>query len=200
MVTAAAARSAWRFALTLLVERDRAAGDAGASAFAALFAARAEPAALVRSAVARLEALREAPERFDAGAGSLAVSVSSPRCCRAASAFAASALRAARVAAARFAASERFALFAAASAEPAAVDFATVFFAAAGRFGAVAPFARAGAADVDSPWSACADTPVPVPSGASSVESERETEVTQQTYQLPAPDPCPVVVRTPAEN
>jgi len=204
VVTAAAARSACRFALTLLAEREREAGDPGASAFDAPFAARAELAALARSAAPRLEALRDELERLDAGPAAPCVADGSLRCsfaepAFAASAFAASAFRAARVAAARFAAAERAALFAAASDAVGVADFADGFLAAALRFDAPA-FARPGALDVGSPSPACSGTPVPVPSGASSFGSERETEVTQPTYQLDAPDPCPGRSAGPWEN
>jgi hypothetical protein len=42
----------------------------------------------------------------------------------------------------------------------------------------------------------CSDAPVPVPSAASSSYSERETEVTQTTYQCPPPERSPLPFRS----
>jgi hypothetical protein len=177
-------------------------------AVAAVRAVRAVFAASPRTAAAFEDAARDAAVRLEGVAGD--VSTPSAVVPSAAAAFAAPL---AGVFAALFTAPARaallvvvvFAVFAAFDAFGAAV--ASGAFAASAAFGAastsVAFVARADVARVEvagvedgrlgaarsTAGSPSADIPVPVPSGASSSCAERETEVTQTTYQDPPPNP-----------
>jgi hypothetical protein len=176
VVSAAATRWVWRFVDAAAAARLRVAGVAAAE----VRAVRAAFAASPRTAAALDEAARDAAVRFDG----VCVCVSSSDADAASAPFAV-----------RFAAP--LAVPFAAPALPVSAELvAVVVFVVLGAFGVAAAsvclFARAGVVRVDAgrfgaapstkgPLSA--DTPVPVPSGASSSWSERETEVTQTTYQ-----------------
>ena len=183
VVSAAATRWVWRFVDAAAAARLRAAGVAVAE----VRAVRAAFAASPRTAAALDEAARDAAVRFDGAGTCVCVSSSEADADAAEVPFGV-----------RFAAP--LAVPFAAPALPVSAVFVVfvvfVVFAVLGAFdvasASVAGFARAGVVRVDAgrfgaapspkdPLSA--DTPVPVPSGASSSCSERETEVTQTTYQ-----------------
>ena len=152
--------------------------------------ARVAFAASPRAVAASADAAREAAVRFDGAPGFASSPVGATSAAAAADGLRVVVFEAAGFAAAVFAA----AVFAAAVADAvfAAGDFAVADFAVAD-FG-VAAFAAVGFVRLDDGAAEpeedarCADAPVSVPSAASSSCSERETEVTQTTYQCPPPE------------
>ncbi|WP_307038771.1 hypothetical protein [Agromyces ramosus] len=191
----AATRCAWRCALAAAAARLRDVDVLAAPVVEDERVARVAFAASPRAVAASAEAARDAAVRFEAAGGFVSPS-------DAAASADADVLRAVVFEAAGFAApvlaAEVFAagVFAAAlfaDAELAAADFAVAGFAAPDF--AAAGFTRLddGAAEPEGD-ARFADAPVSVPSAASSSCSERETEVTQTTYQ------CRRLERSPAPS